>query len=153
MEKAPDFTLKDQSGKSVRLADVLKAGPALLAFYPGDFTPVCTKQLCSYADNIEAFRRFGVEVVGISSDSPESHAKFAGKHGFPFALLSDPDKQVAKAYGCTSLFMLGKVSRAVFLVGKSGEILYKHVEPTVVTHRNADDLTRVLEALKAKGEI
>lgn len=153
MAKAPDFTLKDQNGQDVRLADVLKQSPALIAFYPGDFTPVCTRQLCGYSENMETFRSFGVEVIGISSDSVGSHAKFAGKHGFPFALLSDPDKKVAKAYGCTSLFMLGKVSRAVFVVGKDGEILYKRVEATVVTHRSAADLREVLDGLKAAGKI
>ena len=89
-EKAPDFTLASDSGDNYRLSDHL-GEKVLLVFYPGDNTPVCTRQLCDYRDGIESFADLGVSVVGISSDDLESHRKFRSKHDLPFVLLSDPD--------------------------------------------------------------
>ncbi|MEW6056914.1 MAG: peroxiredoxin [Bdellovibrionota bacterium] len=148
--QVPEFSLKDQNGQQVQLADILRGGPALLVFYPGDFTMVCTKQLCNYRDNLEAFNQFGIQIVGISGNPSESHAEFAKEYDFSFRLLSDPKKEVAKAYGCNSLLMLGGVSRAVFIVGKNGRLLYRYVEPTALTRRKADELIEVLKDLRAK---
>lgn len=150
---APDFALRNHEGVVVKLADLLKDGPALLAFYPGDFTPVCTKQLCNYRDNIADFKRLPVSVVGISSDPPESHREFIEKHGFPFPLLSDPGKRVAKSYGCTSMMMFGGVSRAIYIINKKGLVLYRYIEPTILTSRKAEELVKILEDLKKNGLI
>lgn len=150
---APDFVLRDQHGKKVQFYESLKDGPALLAFYPGDFTPICTKQLCNYSDNIASFRQFGVQIFGVSANTADSHARFADKYNFPFPLLADPAKVVTKAFGCQSLFMLGKTSRAVFIVSKDRVILYRYVEPTVLTHKNAGELTLILEDMKSHGVI
>ena len=150
---APDFTLENQRHEAVRFSDILKNGPVLLVFYPGDFTPVCTSQLCNYRDSLESFQRFGVQLVGVSFNTPLQHKAFAEKYGFDFPLLSDPKKETAKLYGCTSLLMLGNVSRAVFIVSADGRILYRYVEPTSLTRRKADELLTILVGLKQSGAI
>ncbi|HEX4924841.1 MAG TPA: peroxiredoxin [Bdellovibrionales bacterium] len=152
-QRAPDFTLPDHKGGTVNLYEALKNGPAMLVFYPGDFTPVCTAQLCNYRDNIERFAGHGVQVFGISEDAPEQHARFAKEFEFPFPLLTDKGQAVAKAYGCTSLFMFGKVSRAVFIINSRGAIVYRYVEPLAITRRKADDLIAVISDLKKDGSI
>lgn len=150
---APDFTLLDQNGKPFHLYDELASGPILLVFYPRDFSPVCTKQLCDYSDHIGSFENVGMRVVGISTDSVESHAQFAQKHGLSFPLLADADKKVAKAYEITSLFMLGAASRATLIVAKDRKIVHKHVEATVLTRRTTDDLVEVVRKLQADRTI
>ena len=97
-DKAPDFTLPGTGGASYSLADFL-GKPLVLVFYPGDDTPVCTKQLNSYNDGLDQFEQLDAHVVGISAQSIDSHEAFAGKHGFAFPLLADTDKAVAGAYG------------------------------------------------------
>jgi thioredoxin-dependent peroxiredoxin len=147
-KKAPDFTLKDHLGGYVTLSKVYPVAPTLLAFYPGDFTPVCTKQLCNYRDNFEEFNKLGVQIFGISGNDTQKHAEFAKAYDFPFLLLSDPGQQVAKSFGCTSLLMFGRVSRAVFIINTKGIILYRYVEPTTLTHRKADELAGILSDLR-----
>lgn len=147
-KRAPDFKLKDHKGGEVVLSQVMGNAPTLLAFYPGDFTPVCTKQLCTYRDRIDDFKKYGVQIFGISSNPVESHAEFAKKYDFPFLLLSDVNKLVAKAYDATSILLLGKVSRAVFILNTSGIVLYRYVEPTTITHRKPEELVAILDDLK-----
>ncbi len=150
---APDFELKDQKGTAVGLYDVLTNGPVLLAFYPGDFTPVCTRQLCNYSDNIATFRNFGVQVLGVSDNSAESHAEFSDKFNFPFPLLADPGKVVTNLYGCRSFFMAGRTTRAVFIISPKKVILYRYIEPTIMTHRNSGELAKILSEMKTHGVI
>lgn len=150
---APLFTLQGDDGKNVSLIDILVQGPSMLVFYPGDFTPVCTKQLCSYQSAMERFKALGIQVVGISQNSPEQHKAFRQKFGFEFPLLTDPKRELTKVYGVTSLFMLGGTSRAVFILSKSGKILYRYVEPTRLSHRNPDELIEAIIALKNSGKL
>jgi peroxiredoxin len=110
-DKAPDFSLEGDDGKLYRLSEHL-GERVLLVFYPGDNTPVCTRQLCEYRDGIESFADLGVSVVGISSDDLESHRDFRSKHDLPFVLLSDQDLDVAKLYGCK-----GDISRPWLFFG------------------------------------
>ena len=145
---APDFRLQDHTGGHVNLKDSIKVLPVMLVFYPADFTPVCTAQLCDYRDNMEQFQMLAVQIFGISNNDRESHRKFAEKHRFPFLLLSDPKNKVAKEYGCSSLFMLGNISRAVFVVNTKGSILYRYVEPTILSRRKSHVLLRVIEQLR-----
>ena len=152
-DKAPDFTLESDQGGKVTLSQLCKSGPALLVFYPWDFTPVCTSQLCDYRDSMDRFSTFGLQVVGISSNSTDSHKKFVNRHNFPFLLLSDPGKRVAKRFGCSSKMMLGMVSRAVFIIGKDMSILYRHVELTILGRRKAEELISVLLDLKSDNQI
>ena len=142
-EKAPDFCLQGDDGEEYCLSD--HAGQrVLLVFYPGDNTPVCTAQLCEYRDGIESFAGLGVSVVGISSDSLESHQKFRSKHDLPFVLLSDPDLEVAKLYGSKGTFGM---KRAVFLVDEEGVVRYAHVEALAVFRRRASELLEAIEEL------
>lgn len=147
---APEFSLQDHSGRTLTLSETCAAGPILLVFYPGDFTPVCTKQLCSYGDNMAAFKELGVQIVGVSKDSSKSHAEFAERFGFSFRLLSDPGHRVARAFGCSSMFMLGGVSRACIVIARDRTIRYQHVEPTVLTHRSAAELLGAINDLRAR---
>jgi peroxiredoxin Q/BCP len=135
-DKAPTFVLEDDQGQQFSLAD--QAGrKVLLVFYPGDNTPVCTKQLCDYRDGIEAFAGLGVDVVGISNDSAESHREFRQKHDLPFTLLTDPDLKVAAMYD--SKGVLG-MKRSVFLVDEEGVIRYLHVESVALFRRKREEL-------------
>ncbi len=148
-KRAPDFTLKDHHGGTVTLSQVTSVAPVLLAFYPGDFTLICTKQMCNYRDNFQSFIKQGIQIFGISSNSIEQHVQFAKEYEFPFLLLSDPGNKVAKIFGCTSLLMFGAVSRALFIVNTKGVILYRYVEPTSLTHRKADELIGIIDDLKS----
>ena len=96
-EQAPEFTLPDADGKPVRLAD-LRGKPVVLYFYPKDDTPGCTKEACSFRDQYQDFQDAGAVVVGVSSDSSESHRKFAQKYRLPFTLLSDEKKEVIRMF-------------------------------------------------------
>jgi peroxiredoxin len=142
-DKAPGFELADDAGETFRLADHL-GQKLLLVFYPGDDTPVCTRQLCDYRDGIEAFAGLGVTVIGISNDSVESHRKFKRKHSLPFTLLSDPDLAVAERYD--SKGMLG-MKRSVFLLDESGVIRYRHIETLALFRRHREELLEVIEGL------
>jgi len=142
-DPAPDFSLKDADGKEFRLSDH-RGKRVLLVFYPGDDTPVCTKQLCDYRDGIDSFRDLGVEVVGISSDDAESHRKFRDKHKLPFILLSDPDLQVAESYGCKALIGM---KRGVFLLDEQHVVRYRHVEAVAVFRRRREELIEAIQEL------
>ncbi len=98
-KQAPPFVLPDASGQRVALADLTRGGALVLYFYPKDMTPGCTTEACSFRDNLEAIRRAGATVVGISGDSPDSHQKFIAKHALNFPLLSDTGNKVGKLYG------------------------------------------------------
>lgn len=142
-DKAPDFSLEDDQGNFFRLSENNQE-KILLVFYPGDNTPVCTKQLCDYRDGAEAFTGMGVRVVGISNDSVESHQKFRGKHLLPFTLLSDPDLKVADQYD--SKGMLG-MKRSIFLIDEAGIIRYLHIESVALFRRKRDELLKVISEL------
>lgn len=142
-DTAPDFNLPDHDGQAFHLAQA--SGRLLLVFYPGDETPVCTRQLCDYRDGIEQFADLGVEVVGVSRDDAESHRRFREAHGLPFTLLSDPDMAVAERYGCKG--MLG-MKRGVFLIDESRVVRYAHVESVAVFRRKRDELLEVIRDLE-----
>lgn len=151
--QAPDFKLQDQNEEWVSLSEAVRSKPLVVAFYPDDFSPVCTKQLCGYQEAYDRFVEYGLDIVGISPNPPEEHQKFKSQYRFAFNLLSDPDKSVFKRYGVTSLFMLGGTSRAVFVVGKGGKILYRYVEPTTLSHRKPGELLAILDGLRKKSLI
>src|SRR5215216_2574893 len=124
-QPAPDFTLKDGNGDDWRLSDQ-RGKVVVLLFYPGDETPVCTRQMCSVRDRWDDYLATGAEVVGISSDSVESHKKFAEHHNLPLRLLSDSERAVAKLYGAESLIP-GRVARSVFVIDAKGILRYRDV--------------------------
>jgi peroxiredoxin Q/BCP len=150
---APDFELLDQNSQKRKLSEFTARGPLVVVFYPGDFTPVCTKQLCSYRDAGDEFRNLGVQVVGISVDPPEKHRKFAEQYKFEFPLLSDPGKKVAKAFGATSAWLLGAVTRANFVIDAKGQIVFEHVDGVPITHHRMENLAETLKRLKAEKKI
>jgi thioredoxin-dependent peroxiredoxin len=143
-QPAPDFSLPDGNGAQWRLLDH-RGKVVVLLFYPGDETPVCTKQLCSVRDRWADYQATGAEVVGISSDSVESHKKFAEHHELPLRLLSDADRAVATLYGARS-FIPGRVARSVFVIDAEGILRYSDVRPVGLI-RPKDDAT--IAAIKA----
>ncbi len=116
---APAFTLPDQDGNDVRLADLLAHGAVLLYFYPADFTPGCTREACGLRDRFPAVRAAGVTIAGISPQSPASHRRFREHHALPFTLLADEDKRVIRLYDCDGPFGIG-VRRATYLIDPNG---------------------------------
>ncbi|MDX1555764.1 MAG: peroxiredoxin [Xanthomonadales bacterium] len=141
---APEFELEDESGKTFSLREQ-RGEMVLLVFYPGDDTPVCTRQLCDYRDGIEAFRDLGVRVIGISRDDADSHRAFKAKHQLPFTLLSDPHLEVAEKY--ESKGMLG-MKRSVFLIDEKGMIRYLHIETLPVFRRAKEEILEAIERVQ-----
>ncbi len=140
---APDFSLEDDQGGQFTLS-ANRGEKILLVFYPGDNTPVCTRQLCEYRDGVEAFADLGVRVVGISKDDATSHQKFRAKHKLPFTLLSDPKLQVAELYDSKGIMGM---KRSIFLVDEKGLIRYLHVESLALFRRSKDELVEVISQL------
>lgn len=141
---APDFVLTDGNGNEWRLSDQ-HGKVVVLLFYPGDETPICTAQLCSVRDRWEDYLATGAEVVGISTDSVESHRNFSEHHNLPLRLLSDAGGKVSASYGARSLIP-GKVARSVFVIDGQGIIRYADVRPLGL-FKPKDDKT--IEAIKA----
>lgn len=131
-KKAPDFKLPDQNNKKHSLSDY-RGSLVLIYFYPKDDTPGCTVEACAIRDAYKDFEIAGIQVFGISKDSPESHKKFADKYDLPFTLLSDPKREVIEKYGATKkIFGSLGTKRISYLIGKDGKILkvYPKVDPT-----------------------
>jgi len=120
-DKAPDFTLPDQDGKPVALAEALKAGPVILAFYPKAFTPGCTKQNSNFRDKYAEVEQKGAQVFGVSVDPVETQKKFKAEYKLPYSLLSDEGGKVSKLYSGT-IPVVGLANRANFVIGQDGTI-------------------------------
>ena len=114
--KAPEFTLPDQDGHDISLTQLITHGPAILFFYPADFTPTCTREACSIRDIHKEISRAGLTVAGISPQSPESHKRFRDKYGLPYTLLADESKEVIRMFGVNGPLGFW-VQRVTFLVG------------------------------------
>ena len=124
--KAPAFTAPDQDGKNHSLSDY--AGKwVLLYFYPKDFTSGCTTEACTLRDNYEGFKKIEAVVLGVSTDSVESHAGFSKEHALPFTLLSDPEKKMVDAYEARGIM----TKRISYLINPAGQIAkaYDNVKP------------------------
>lgn len=144
--KAPDFSLPDKDGNTIRLSDFL-GKKVVLYFYPKDNTPGCTRQACAFAASYEQFKTQDIVVIGISKDSADSHLKFAQKYDLPFILLSDPELQAIQAYGVWQEKKLyGKVSmgvvRTTYIIDEQGNI--EKVMPKVKPDTNAADILTYL---------
>lgn len=118
-EAAPDFTALDQQGKPVELKALLKEHAVVLVFYPADFTPGCTKQLCRVRDEWAEFQKRRAAVLGINPADVAKHADFAAKYEFPFPVLSDEGSRIAAAYGCKGV---ASTQRTVYVVGRDGKV-------------------------------
>ena len=143
-QPAPDFTLKDCDGRDWRLGEQ-RGKVVVLLFYPGDETPICTRQMCSVRDRWEDYQATGAEVVGISSDSVESHRKFSEHHDLPLRLLSDANANVSTMYGARSLIP-GKVARSVFVIDADGILRYKDVRPLGLFKPKDDEIIAAIKA-------
>ena len=144
-DKAPDFTLPGTGGRDHSLSEHL-GQPVVLVFYPGDDTPVCTRQLNTYNDELAQFEKVGAKVLAISSQDVASHEDFAARHGFGFPLLADTDKKVAALYG--ALGPLGFPRRSVFVVDAAGTIRYAHRAVAGLTFRPVEELIAAVEAAR-----
>jgi thioredoxin-dependent peroxiredoxin len=142
-DPAPDFELPGTGGKTYRLSDY-RGRRLILAFYPGDFTAVCTRQFCSYRDQGERLDRLGADVLGISSQSVDSHERFAKEKSLNVPLLADEDKEVAGAYGVAAGPM---VRRAVFVIDEEGIVRHQKVSLTGLGYESVDDLEEAVAAL------
>jgi len=144
-DKAPAFTLKDQHGATVSLADFNGRKNVVVYFYPKDDTPGCTKESCSFRDQYTAFTDIGAEVLGISSDSEQSHKKFAEKYRLPFPLLADAGGAVRKQFKVPkSLGLLP--GRVTFVIDKQGVI--RHVfNSQLNATKHVDEAIGVLRSL------
>jgi peroxiredoxin Q/BCP len=143
-EPAPDFALRDGEGREWRLSEQ-RGRVVVLLFYPGDETPVCTRQLCSVRDNWEQYRATGAEVVGVSTDSEESHKRFVENRGLPLRLLSDPKGEVSRRYGAAS-WLPGRAARAVVVIDAAGVVRHLKVQPlSLFRPRDAE----IIEAIRA----
>jgi peroxiredoxin Q/BCP len=142
-DQAPAFTLPGTGGHTYSLSDYA-GSPVVLVFYPGDDTPVCTKQLNSYNDDLDQFEGVGAQVIAVSAQDITSHDQFSDKHGFNFPLLADTDKAVAGLYG--TLGPIGFPRRSVFVIDAQGVIRYAHRAIAGLTYRPVSEL---VEAVKA----
>lgn len=133
--KAPEFTLMNESGQEFRLSDYI-GKTVLLYFYPKDDTPGCTKEACNFRDDYSEYDKAGVTILGISPDTSKSHAKFKAKYELPFTLLADPDHQIASAFGVwgPKKYMdkeYDGILRTTFLIGPDSRIIkvFENVKP------------------------
>ena len=142
-DMAPDFELEGTDG-TFRLADH-RGRRVVLLFYPGDFTPVCTRQFCSYAEHAEDMSELDAVVVGISAQDLDSHEEFMGAHDIPVPLLADTDKEVARAYGVTAP-ILG-TRRALVIVDEDGRVAHRDVHAVGLSFKTVDDIAAALDAI------
>ena len=147
-DKAPDFTLPNQSGEEVSLHDRLGSHVVVLYFYPKDNTSGCTAEACAFRDSYEVFTDAGAEVIGVSSDSVDKHAGFAGKHSLPFTLLSDRGGQVRKSYGVASV--LGVIpGRVTYVIDRAGVVRQVFSSMTNIDG-HVNDALRMVKELQAE---
>ncbi len=144
-DNAPEFTLPGTGGKTYSLSSY-RGQPVVIVFYPGDDSPVCTKQLNSYNNELTAFEGVGAQVLAISAQDLDSHEAFASKYGFKFPLHADTDKAVATAYGTVG--PLGFPRRSVFVVDGAGVIKYAHRAIAGLTFRPVEELVAAVEAAR-----
>ncbi len=145
-ENAPDFTLKDGAGNDWTLSEQ-RGKIVVLLFYPGDNTPVCTQQLCSVRDNWADYAATGAEVVGISTDSVESHKSYAEKYELPLTLLADEKGKVVKEYEVAS-WIPGRAARAVVVIDKNGIIRHHKTQALSVFRPGDDEVLAAIEEAK-----
>jgi peroxiredoxin Q/BCP len=144
--QAPDFSLPGTGDKNYSLAQ-FRGVTVVLVFYPGDSTLVCTKQLCSYNNELAQFEKVGAQVLAISHQNMTSHDKFADKHKFGFPLLSDPDKKVLNDYGVVGF--AGLPRRSVFVIDPNGVVKYVHRALAGVTYRPVKELIEAIANAQA----
>jgi peroxiredoxin Q/BCP len=123
-DKAPDFDVISSDGRALKLSELRGRKNVVLYFYPADFTLVCTRETCGFRDMYDDLAGRDTEVIGVSTDSDDSHRKFASKHTVPFPLVADPKRELADAYEARGLLtsLLGKVKRVTYVIDKTGTV-------------------------------
>lgn len=145
-DRAPDFTLPDQSGAPVRLSALLAKGPVVLYFYPKDETPGCTAEACAFRDAYADFVDAGATVVGVSDDSVAAHASFAAKHRLPFTLVSDAERSLEKTYGVKRT--LGLIpGRVTFVIDAQG-VIRSVTDDRLRATKHVQDSARMIRELR-----
>jgi len=144
-DRIPDFTLPDQRERPFRLSEHLGRGPLVLYFYPGDDTPGCTREACTFRDRYEDFLEAGAEVIGVSSDSTGSHRDFSSRYSLPFILLSDEKGALRKKLGVPSTLGL-LPGRVTYILDREGTV--RHIFSSQLNTSK-----HVAEALRVIGEL
>jgi len=145
---APEFSLPDQAGRTVRLAD-FRGKWVVLYFYPKDDTPGCTEEACAFRDDQAALTLLGAQVVGISLDDSASHAAFAKKYSLPFPLLADTEAKVSASYGAVTNLVVAKFAkRYTFLIDPQGRIAKAYLN--VDTSRHSAEIVADLKRLASR---
>jgi peroxiredoxin Q/BCP len=144
-DTAPEFALAGTGGRTYRLSEY-RGRWVILAFYPGDFTPVCTRQFCSYRDGDDRLDELGVEVLGISPQSIDSHDRFTAKHDLTVPLLADEDREVIRAYGVGAPG--GIVRRSIFIVDPEGIVRYRHIAWLGLHYKDIGALSEALATVR-----
>ena len=147
-DQAPGFELEGTGGHTYRLEDC-RGNWLVLAFYPGDFTPVCTRQFCSYRDAGDRLDQLDATVWGISPQSVDSHERFQQQYGLTVPLLADPERAVIRAYGV--LGPGGLVRRSIFMIDPNGTVRYRHVALLGLHYRDIDALRSALEGVRSQA--
>jgi peroxiredoxin Q/BCP len=149
-DRAPDFELAGTGDRTYRLGD-FRGRWLVLAFYPGDFTPVCTRQFCSYRDAADRLDDLDAEVLGISPQSLDSHERFRDKYGLTVPLLADTDRTTIRAYGV--LGPGGLVRRSIFIVDPTGVVRYRHVALLGLHYKDVEALKRSLREAQEEAPV
>ena len=144
-DHAPDFEGPTTEGKTLGLKDFLGKKNVVLYFYPKDDTPGCTKEACSFRDNLQPIRSLGAEIIGVSVDSVESHKKFSTKFSLPFPLISDKEKRIATAYGV--LRVTGTTNRVTFIIDKNGKIA--KIFPKVDVSKHTEEVVAAIKEISS----
>jgi peroxiredoxin Q/BCP len=147
-DAAPEFELEGTGGETCRLSD-LRGRWVVLAFYPGDFTPVCTRQFCSYRDAADRLDELDAVVIGISPQSVASHERFMAEYELTVPLLADSNREVVRAYGV--VIPGGLVRRAIFIVDPEGIVRYRHVATLGLRYQDVEAIAAALERARAQA--
>lgn len=145
-DKAPEFSLQNQDGKTVSLSDYLGKKNVVLFFYPKDQTEGCTKEACRFRDDYEMITELGAEVIGINGDKTSSHKAFADKHNLPYHLVTDNGGQTRKAYGVGTMYLI-LPDRVSFVIDKEGIVRHIFKGNTDAT-QHVDEALKVLKTLQ-----
>jgi thioredoxin-dependent peroxiredoxin len=145
-DPAPDFELPGTGGETYRLSD-LRGRWVVLAFYPGDFTPVCTRQFCSYRDAADRLDELDAVVLGISPQSVGSHERFRAEYGLTVPLLSDSERIAVHAYG---VVRAGLVRRSIFIIDPQGTVRYRHAATLGLRYQDVEHLAAALDDARAR---
>lgn len=156
-DQAPDITLVNLDREPVRLP-TLFGQPLVLAFFPGAFTGVCTREACTFRDGLKAFEEAGARIIGVSVDSPFAQKAWAEQHGLTFTLLSDFNRQAVKAFGVEDPnfakgFLPGVAKRSVFVLDGEGKFTYRWVSDDPTVEPNYDEVQQAVRKTKAAARM